>query len=334
MSTPPSLRASNSGNVPALEFISDSEDIKVVPMTADRLTIGRHDNNDVVLPSESVSRYHAVIEKSAGGYFFIRDKGSKNGVQINGETITEYVFEGGELIQIGDFTFRFVLPAGALVEAQDANLAESLLYQEESAPPPPKKGLNKRVIIYGGAFLIIALVLYMNNSASPPEKTAKETETIADSKEPPKLQLSERDAKGYSKDPLLNQAEQSLQKLDTKNEAIKEAEQYFKKGQREYDNKNYHRAMDAFRAALSLNRSHELAEYYYRLSIFEAENEAKKNFEIGRKYFESMQYARAIYHFNETTALLLHRPNDKLIPAAQKYIDLAKRRLEATEFSP
>jgi hypothetical protein len=56
--------------------------------------------------------------------------------------------------------------------------------------------------------------------------------------------------------------------------------------------------------------------------------------EIGVKYFESLQYQRAIYHFNEVVALLAHRPAEALVKEAEKYIDQCRRRLQAAELFP
>ena len=52
------------------------------------------------------------------------------------------------------------------------------------------------------------------------------------------------------------------------------------------------------------------------------------------KYFESLQYQRSIYHFTEVIALMAHKPSEPIVHEAEKYIDQAKRRLEAAELFP
>ena len=52
------------------------------------VTIGRGTANDLVLNDTSVSRFHAVIKRLDDGTFAIADRGSTNGVVMNGQRIT------------------------------------------------------------------------------------------------------------------------------------------------------------------------------------------------------------------------------------------------------
>jgi hypothetical protein len=64
---------------------------------ADRYTIGRAQDCNMVVPARQVSRYHAQIERTAEGYR-LEDLASKNGTHINGAPVPE----GGALLQDGD----------------------------------------------------------------------------------------------------------------------------------------------------------------------------------------------------------------------------------------
>jgi tetratricopeptide (TPR) repeat protein len=99
-------------------------------------------------------------------------------------------------------------------------------------------------------------------------------------------------------------------------------------------NHNYHRAIDSFQTALSLYGGHVLAERYLRRSVYEVENEAKSNMAIGIQYYESLQYSRAIHHFNEVITLMAHRPEEPIIKEAKGYIKQAELRLQAAELFP
>ena len=135
-------------------------------------------------------------------------------------------------------------------------------------------------------------------------------------------------------DPIYKAAEAEMLKLDWSNSALREAEQYFRRGQREYLQGSLQRAIDSFRTALSLHSGHKLAEHYLRRAVYDAETEAKKQMELGLKYFETLQYQRAIYHFNETVALMAHRPKEKIVTEAERYNALCKRALQAAELFP
>jgi pSer/pThr/pTyr-binding forkhead associated (FHA) protein len=73
-----------------------------------RLTrIGRNMDNDIVVTNDRVSRYHAEIVRR-GPDLVIVDKGSRNGVWVNGWRITAPARLGdGDEIRIGRQEFRF-----------------------------------------------------------------------------------------------------------------------------------------------------------------------------------------------------------------------------------
>ncbi len=196
-----------------------------------------------------------------------------------------------------------------------------------------------------GALVIVLVVVYFMNSAS--ESTDKPADKGDEKKVEDKLARDFRAAEEPKlvdgtkvsgpvgkEDPLLKAGEQELEKRDWKNSAAIEAEQLFRRGQREYLEKNYTRAIDSFTAALSLNRGHMLAEKYLRRAVYEAELEAKQNMEIGVKYVESLQYERALYHFQQVIDLMTHRPEEPIVAEARRYITLCKQVLQASEMFP
>ena len=52
-----------------------------------RVTIGRHPSQDLQLLDRVVSKEHAFIEERTG-HFVLRDNGSRNGMQVNGEQVS------------------------------------------------------------------------------------------------------------------------------------------------------------------------------------------------------------------------------------------------------
>ena len=66
------------------------------------LTIGRSPQCDVFLNDMTVSRSHATVEPSEGGYV-IRDANSFNGVWVNNASVEAHRLSSGDVIQIGAF---------------------------------------------------------------------------------------------------------------------------------------------------------------------------------------------------------------------------------------
>src|SRR6185312_16072530 len=73
------------------------------------ITVGRGENNDIVIPHASVSRNHARLVRRDGG-FELTDLNSTNGSYVNNQLVqgSAHVGNGGEL-RFGDirFTLRF-----------------------------------------------------------------------------------------------------------------------------------------------------------------------------------------------------------------------------------
>lgn len=81
------------------------EDGSRVRVTHTPFNIGRGTGNDLVLPSLAVSRRHAELVRTVDGVV-IRDCGSRNGLLVNGQRLSEIVWAPGEIVTLGDVTLR------------------------------------------------------------------------------------------------------------------------------------------------------------------------------------------------------------------------------------
>jgi pSer/pThr/pTyr-binding forkhead associated (FHA) protein len=340
-------------SIPVLEQVAGKDSGRYFELRSDVLNLGRTDDNDIVLPNESVSRHHAQIERLGDGRVVVRDNKSKNGVQVNGNTVTECELKNGDMVQMGNFLFRFSLPESQEVPAAVVSApAQPQSVQEFAlanglATARKKRFAPGRVVLYSMLIIVLGYVYYTYNNGDksqgekPPEKTdaslkdsgGVSAKTNTDDKGDNQEGVPPKEVPGLE-DPALSKAEQEVNKYDWNNSALKQAELYFRKGQREYLNKNYNRAIEAFQTALSLDRNHEMANTYLRLSIAEEDADAKQNFAIAVKYYESLQYERAIYHFKQVIDLMTYRQTDPMVAESEKYIGLCKRRLDAAEMFP
>jgi two-component system, cell cycle response regulator len=93
---------------------------KYVLADADEFTIGRDENNFIVLDLDNVSRSHAMVKHRAGK-FFVQDLGSTNGTYLNDEEIDgDEILHTGDLVKIGSVIYKFL--SGGNIES---------LYHEE-----------------------------------------------------------------------------------------------------------------------------------------------------------------------------------------------------------
>lgn len=314
---------------PSLAQLSGSGKGRVFFLDQDRVTIGRADTNHIVVVDDSVSREHAVIEKGEDGAFVLFDNQSRNGILVNGDKVDASVVENGDQLSIGKVLFKFSVPNAGLESGSEESGSASKL---KALSGGRKSLLNGRVLLYGGAGLILALVFVMKQDPESKPESKKEGKQDQIAAITPPI-MDEKPAANVI-DLTKNPVEQNLEQMAQGDSSIADSEMHFRRGQREYFSKNYHRAIASFELALSLNRAHPVAAYYLKLSITEAEEEAKTNYELGMKYFEALQYQRAIYHFQQTQSLLSHKPQDPVISKAEEYIRLSRQRLQAAEMYP
>jgi len=77
------------------------------PLSSADVTIGRSSKNAVVISDETVSRQHAVINKS-GGEYIIQNVSTTNHTYVNGNQIEQYELQHGDKICMGNATLVFL----------------------------------------------------------------------------------------------------------------------------------------------------------------------------------------------------------------------------------
>ncbi|MGA2450437.1 MAG: FHA domain-containing protein [Polyangiaceae bacterium] len=113
------------GPTPAAEF----------PLDHDRMTVGRAEDANVSINHNSVSRLHCEVHALGDGRFEIVDKGSSNGVRVNGAELRRGIVEPGDVIELGDVKFKFV-GAGQIFLATESQQLEVI--GDRQAPSFPR----------------------------------------------------------------------------------------------------------------------------------------------------------------------------------------------------
>lgn len=83
---------------------SDKAESSSTIALSDKLTIGRHPSNEVMLPIESVSRFHASVI-CEGDDYILKDLRSSNGTFVNGKRIQRAALKPGDKVAFGDIEF-------------------------------------------------------------------------------------------------------------------------------------------------------------------------------------------------------------------------------------
>jgi type II secretory pathway predicted ATPase ExeA len=103
------LVAVTSMTTPTLVFRQEDTLYGERPLDSDCVSIGRDQDNDICIPSLTVSRHHALILTSAEGVKIV-DLGSTNGTFVGHKQIESQVLKHGDTVQVGDCRMLFVTP--------------------------------------------------------------------------------------------------------------------------------------------------------------------------------------------------------------------------------
>ena len=79
---------------------------KMFPLPSSVTVIGRRRSCDLRIPLMSVSKKHCQVHQDSGK-LKVRDLGSRNGIQINGQRVEEAEVKAGDWLQVGPLKFVF-----------------------------------------------------------------------------------------------------------------------------------------------------------------------------------------------------------------------------------
>ena len=114
-------------------LIQKGRDSRRVKVDSFPVSIGRDPINSIVIDDEGVSRFHVKIKKKKFSYI-IQDLGSRNGIYINGEKVSNSVLHNNDQVQIGETLLTFVHSAN-LVQDID-NILTSAISEIDNNPLP------------------------------------------------------------------------------------------------------------------------------------------------------------------------------------------------------
>jgi FHA domain len=84
----------------------EGQPTRVYRLAVERVTVGRAEEAELVLPDTSVSRRHATITRTTEGVE-VMDTGSANGTLVNGKEVVRWVLTDGDVVQIGTFLLTY-----------------------------------------------------------------------------------------------------------------------------------------------------------------------------------------------------------------------------------
>lgn len=296
----------------------------VFVVTVDKFTVGRGDENDVVIADLRASRKHAELVRAPNAtHWRLKDLGSQNGFVLNGKVTREADLRAGDVVTIGETAFEFV-PDGTgaqFLQTTPRAVTKEQLYGTSGralaipaaaapikrAPVADFSGMagiagmgassgshgdssEKRKKILIGVVVLMGVWLFMEDPA-PQKGAPKDTKTAKKEKDKEKEKEAQRDLASYLP-PLASTGGASS------------AETFFQEGFREFREKNYLRARVQFETSLQINPTHSLARSFLKECDKQIEENVQAHLDRGRRDLDAGKLKSARAHFEAVKRLL------------------------------
>jgi pSer/pThr/pTyr-binding forkhead associated (FHA) protein len=101
--------------MPKIHFVYPDGAEARFALEGDSFTVGRAEDNDIVIPDPRVSSHHLVLKRSQSGNYIVNDLGATNPTRVNGRTSALAELSDGDTLMLGDTYARYEAPPAATV---------------------------------------------------------------------------------------------------------------------------------------------------------------------------------------------------------------------------
>lgn len=273
----------------------------VFVLTTGRVTIGRGEENDIILTDLKTSRKHAEVTIGPAGAV-LRDLGSAHGIMVNGKPVKQGPLRSGDRVGLGETVLEFILadtgatrlmvvppPQSApVVGTGTSGLTQFIPRPQAPAKPTASAGAYAKLnvapakapsFIEKNKKLVVALGVLMALAVMIPEVDKKNKKKHGAYSDPPMIDALKAAGLGPPPvDPVM----------------LKQADLHFKECYREFRANNYLRAQAACEVALQVYGDHALARVYLESTAKKMLEEANKFLEVAKKDEDAGRYRAAL----------------------------------------
>ncbi|HZW21319.1 FHA domain-containing protein [Noviherbaspirillum sp.] len=146
-----------------LILFADEKRIREIPLSKERVTIGRRPHNDIVIEHPAISGEHAVIVTHLEDSF-LEDLNSTNGTQVNGQPIKRHYLQDNDLIELAQYRIQYLSGSEGEATAQNQDLGRVLVLNGVKAGH--ETILVKAITTIGMAGQQVAAILRMDGGYS------------------------------------------------------------------------------------------------------------------------------------------------------------------------
>ena len=282
-----------------LEILEGPDKGAQFKLVAGEITIGRGENNDIVLRDPRCSREHAVLIITPQA-LLIEDKGSATGITVDGQKSPRSFLSNGSKIVIGSTTFLFKRISATSKSPAIKDHKHGIQNFGSAVNGVDPKKIRFYSIL--GVVVMAGLFLFSTNDS---KRIITPTPNIDE-----EIELSKKRQEALMKDQLLS-GKASRQYLD--------AQASYTKGLRDYREGLYKSAMASFSAALAIYPDHPTARRYLRLAQLKMDEQIQFLVQEGNRFMDQNKYQHAKASFKNVMVIINDKDNKIYQEALQKY---------------
>lgn len=144
-------------------LVFNKQVVKDYPFTKENMTIGRAEENDIVIDNLAVSGYHARIDR-AGDTYILTDLQSTNGTFVNDKKIVSYRLRHKDKVTIGKHLLFFALSKSEQAKASEGELDETMVLDTARQKELLAKQAEKKGIDVTGAKQKFGIISFIDGS--------------------------------------------------------------------------------------------------------------------------------------------------------------------------
>lgn len=268
-----------------------------------KATIGRGENNDVVITDLKASRNHAEISSTGVGWK-VKDMGSANGILMGGKFIRESGLRTGEAFSVGETTLEFMTSEAGTMMLMAPPKQMAQVEADQAQREAQQRRIHAMTSIGGGGSLQqgvpgdngknkFLLILALGGVAA----------WLFLSEEPKKSKNQQIEEQATQETETSRNLAAYLPKPESP-EANRDAERIYRTGFREFREKNYLRAKTHFETVLQIDPGHSLATLYLQNCEKAIEDDVKALLERGKKALDMGRLQESKTQFESVLRLM------------------------------
>ena len=144
-------------------LVFNKQVIRDYPFTKENMTMGRAEENDIVIDNLAVSGYHARIDR-AGDTYILTDLQSTNGTFVNDKKIVSYKLRHKDKITIGKHLLFFALSKAEQARQNDGELDQTMVLDTAKHKEMLAKQAGKKPMSVPAGTEKVGVISFINGS--------------------------------------------------------------------------------------------------------------------------------------------------------------------------